>query len=164
MRLLVTTPLTVAVDVADVQHVRAEDETGVFGILPGHADFVTVLAVTVITWRNKTDQEHYVAVRGGVLIVRGGDLVEVATGDAVGEDTLRELGRAVLARFRDEVRAEEESRISTARLHLAAIRQMQRYLDAGRRPVPQAATPHFAVGPGERQGARQGAIVSGGTE
>lgn len=154
MRLLVTTPLSVVVDVAEVRHVRAEDETGAFGILPGHADFVTVLSVTVITWRNHADEEHYVAVRGGVLIVRGGDLVEVATREAVGEDTLRRLGRAVLARFREEALAEAESRVSTARLHLAAIRQLQRYLDAGRRPVPQAAAPPFAPGPGEPGGPR----------
>jgi len=154
MRLLVTTPLSVVVDVAEVRHVRAEDETGAFGILPGHADFVTVLSVTVITWRNHADEEHYVAVRGGVLIVRGGDLVEVATREAVGEDTLRRLGHAVLARFRDEARAEAESRVSTARLHLAAIRQLQRYLDAGRRPVPQPTAPPFAPGPGEPGGPR----------
>ena len=154
MRLLVTTPLSVVVDVAEVRHVRAEDETGAFGILPGHADFVTVLSVTVITWRNHADEEHYVAVRGGVLIVRGGDLVEVATREAVGEDTLRRLGHAVLARFRDEARAEAESRVSTARLHLAAIRQLQRYLDAGRRPVPQPTAPPFAPGPGEPSGPR----------
>jgi len=164
MRLLVTTPLSIVVDVADVRHVRAEDETGAFGILPGHADLVTVLAVTVITWRNHAGQEHYVAVRGGVLIVRGGDLVEVATGAAVGEDTLHRLGLAVLARFRDESRAEQESRVSTARLHLAAIRQLQRYLDAGRRPVPQAVAPLFAAGSGERGGAGRDAAGPGATK
>ena len=69
MRLLVTTPMAVIVDADSVRHVRAEDETGAFGILPGHADFITALAVSVITWRNGTDEEHHVAVRGGVLTV-----------------------------------------------------------------------------------------------
>jgi len=164
MRLLVTTPLSVVVDVADVRHIRAEDETGAFGILPGHADFVTVLTVAVLTWRDEAERVHYIAVRGGVLTVRDGDLVEVATGDAVGEDSLRRLGRAVLARFREEARAEADSRLSTARLHLAAIRQLQRYLDAGRRPVPQAATPLFAAGSGEHGGAGPGAVESDGGE
>lgn len=135
MRLLVTTPLSVIVDDDDVRHVRAEDDTGAFGVLPHHADFVTVLSVSVITWRNSRDEEHHVAVRGGVLTVRGGDLVEVATREAVGEDTLRRLGRAVLERFREEARAEEESRISATRLHIAAIRQIQRYLESGRQSV-----------------------------
>lgn len=136
MRLLVTTPVAVVVDAEDVRHVRAEDETGAFGILPGHADFITVLTVSVITWHNHVGDEHHVAVRGGVLTVRDGDLVEVATRDAVGEDTLRELGSAVLVRFQDDARLEEESRVSATRLHLAAIRQLQRYLESARQPVP----------------------------
>jgi F-type H+-transporting ATPase subunit epsilon len=141
MRLLVTTPLSVVLDAADVRHVRAEDETGAFGILPGHADFITVLAVSVITWRNHDGEEHHVAVRGGVLTVRDGDLVEVATREAVGEETLRRLGRAVLERFREAMQAEEESRVSATRLHLAAIRQLQRYLESGRRSLPQGRPP-----------------------
>lgn len=141
MRLLVTTPIAVIVDARDVRHVRAEDETGSFGILPEHADFITVLAVSVITWRDHRDEEHFVAVRGGVLTVRGGDLVEVATREAVGEETLRRLGQAVLARFREETETEEESRVSATRLHLAAIRQLQRYLESGRQPVPQGPPP-----------------------
>ena len=141
MRLLVTTPMSVLVNADDVRHVRAEDETGAFGVLPGHADFITVLSVSVITWRNHRDEEHHVAVRGGVLTVRDGDLVEIATREAVGEDTLRQLGQVVLERFREEVQAEEESRISATRLHLAAIRQLQRYLESGRQRVPQPLSP-----------------------
>jgi len=145
MRLLVTTPMSVVVDEGNVGHVRAEDETGAFGILPGHADFITVLAVSVITWRNHSGEEHHVAVRGGVLTVRQGAVVEVATRDAVGEDTLRRLGQAVLARFREQVQAEEESRTSATRLHLEAIRQLQRYLESGRQPVPQGPPPSLAT-------------------
>jgi F-type H+-transporting ATPase subunit epsilon len=137
MRLLVTTPMSVVLDADDVRHVRAEDETGAFGILPGHSDFISVLTISVITWRNHTDEEHHVAVRGGVLTVRDGNLVEVATREAVGEDTLSRLGQAVLERFREELQAEEESRVSATQLHLAAIRQLQRYLESGRQPIPQ---------------------------
>jgi F-type H+-transporting ATPase subunit epsilon len=137
MRLLVTTPMAVIVDQDDVRHVRAEDETGAFGILERHADFITALEVSVITWRDAAGREHHVAVRGGVLTVREGNLIEVATREAVGEDTLKELGDSVLQRFREEMDAEEESRVSATRLHLAAIRQLQRYLQSGRQPVPQ---------------------------
>ncbi len=135
MRLLVTTPMSVVVEEEDVRHVRAEDETGAYGVLPHHADFVTVLSVSVITWRNGNGEEHHVAVRGGILTVRGGNLVEVATREAVGEDTLRQLGQAVLERFQEETKAEEQSRISAARLHIAAIRQIQRYLESERQSV-----------------------------
>ncbi|RMF03719.1 MAG: F0F1 ATP synthase subunit epsilon [Alphaproteobacteria bacterium] len=159
MRLLVTTPMSVIVDADDVRHVRAEDETGAFGILPGHAGFLTVLALSVITWRNHKDDEHHVAVRGGVLMVRDGDLVEVATREAVGEDTLHALGQAVLDRFREEAQAEAESRVSASRLHLAAIRQLQRYLEADRQPVPQA--PPLALRPstGQREPSGEGEVA-----
>ena len=154
MRLLVTTPMSVVVDVEDVRHVRAEDETGAFGILPGHADFMTVLVVSVITWRNHNDDEHHVAVRGGILTVRDGNFVDIATREAVGEDTLRELGQAVLERFREEAHAEKESRVSATRLHLAAIRQLQRYLESGRQPVPKGSPPAMstAAGPSDPPG------------
>jgi F-type H+-transporting ATPase subunit epsilon len=152
MRLLVTTPMAVVVDADDVQHVRAEDGTGAFGIRPGHADFITVLAVSVISWRNHANHLHHVAVRGGVLTVRDGALVEVATRDAVGEDTLGELGEAVLTRFRSEAEAETESRVSATRLQLATIRQLQRYLQAGNRPVPPGLTTGAGTGPGPVRG------------
>lgn len=150
MRLLVTTPMSVVVEVEDVRHIRAEDETGAFGILPGHADFITVLSISVITWRDENDAEHHAAVRGGVLTVRDGGVVEVATREAVGEDTLRELGDAVLIRFHEEAEAEIESRVSAQRLQLAAIRQLQRYLETGRQTVPQG--PPTAAGSVARGG------------
>jgi len=106
MRLVVTTPVSVVLDEDDVDHVSAEDETGAFGILPGHADFLTVLSVSMLTFRKRGEQERYVVVRGGVLTVRDGELVEVATRQAVGEDTLRQVGEAVLEQFRDEYEAE----------------------------------------------------------
>jgi hypothetical protein len=50
MRLVVSTPTAIVVDVDRVRHVRAEDETGAFGIMAGHADFLTVLPISVLTW------------------------------------------------------------------------------------------------------------------
>ena len=146
MKLTVTTPLSVVVETDAVSHVRAEDETGAFGILTGHADFLTVLAISVITWEDQVGAEHYVAVRGGVLMVRGGDTVEVASRAAIPGDDLEALKSEVSKWFRDEAAAEEESRVSAGRLHLAAIRQIQRYLEAGQRTVPQGQPPTFSTG------------------
>jgi len=137
MKLLVTTPVSVVVDADKVQQVRAEDETGAFGIRPGHADFITALSVSVVTWRDEQGAENHVAVRGGVLTVKDGDFVEIATREAVGEETLQKLGQAVLDRFREEEDIEQETRVSATRLHLAAIRQLQRYLQSGEESIPQ---------------------------
>lgn len=131
MRLIVTTPTHLIVDSADVSHVRAEDETGMFGIRPGHADFLTVLDVCVVSWQDESDALHHVAVRGGVLTVRDGERVEIASRDAIGEATLERLGGAVLERFRADEARESESRTSATRLHLATIRQLQRFAQSG---------------------------------
>ncbi|HLN22636.1 MAG TPA: F0F1 ATP synthase subunit epsilon, partial [Patescibacteria group bacterium] len=72
MKLTVSTPLALLVEAEDVQAVRAEDDSGSFGILPGHADFLTALGVSVMTWRDHAGGEHHVALRGGVLEVIGG--------------------------------------------------------------------------------------------
>ncbi len=132
MKLVVTTPISLAVDADDVSYVRAEDETGAFGILPGHADFITTLTISVITWKDGKDRTHHVAVRGGVLIVRQGRFVEVVTREAVGEDTLEALGGAVLERMRAETRESESSRFASTCLEVAALRQLQNYLASGR--------------------------------
>jgi F-type H+-transporting ATPase subunit epsilon len=130
MRLSIATPLAIIVDATDVTCVRAEDETGAFGILQGHADFLTTLSVSVVTWRDDGKDNH-VAVRGGVLTVRGGDRVSIVTREAVGEDTLAALGDAVLARMRQEEESEVASRFVGTRMELAAMRQIERYVAAG---------------------------------
>ncbi len=136
--------MLVIVEVQDVQHVRAEDSTGAFGILPGHTDFLTVLSVSVVTWKDREGMEHHIAVRGGVLTVRDGDLVEIATPEAVSNDKMSELVQSVLERFSDQERAEEQSRLSSAQLNLAAIRQLQRYIVSGSKIIQRV--PKLSIG------------------
>ena len=135
MRLSVSTPLAIVVDADDVAHVRAEDETGSFGILPGHADFLTALAVSVVTWRDRHGIEHYVAVRGGILDVRGGDTIVVATREAVHSNDLRHLETEVLAAFRRGLEEDQAARRDAQRLYLAAIRQICCFLRSERAPA-----------------------------
>lgn len=147
MRLSVATPLAIVVETDDVAHLRAEDESGAFGILPGHADFLTALSVSVMTWRDRAGTEHHVAVRGGMLDVRGGDSISVATREAVADDDLRRLETEVLASFRRRIEAETTARTDAQRLYLAAIRQIYRFLRPQRTPAPRRAT--RAAAPGE---------------
>ncbi len=141
MRLVVTTPTALVVEADDVTHVRAEDETGAFGIKPRHARFLTTLPVSVVTWRDAEAAEHHVAVRGGVLIVANGD-VEVATRQAIRDDDLEALAVKVEQTFLQDAASEETARTSAQRLHLATMRQIQRVVDvargtgAGGRPGP----------------------------
>ena len=75
MRLRIVTPLSVVVDGA-VDSLRAQDASGSFGIRPGHAPFLTALAVSIVSWKT-AGVERFCAVRGGVLSVTGGtDIAE----------------------------------------------------------------------------------------
>ena len=80
MRLTVTTPLCVVMDEEGVASVRAEDETGGFGILPGHADLLTVLRPSVLRWRRAEGPWQFVALHGGVLQLSRDHLREVVWG------------------------------------------------------------------------------------
>jgi len=128
MRLTVTTPLTMVVDALNVAHVRAEDSSGAFGILSGHADYITVLEVSVITWRDRSGSEHHCAVPGGILTVISGTHVAVVTSEAVKGDDLTELEATVIERFRDAARKEAASRTTEEQLQAAAMQQIYHYL------------------------------------
>lgn len=126
------TPFATVLHSDEAVHIRAEDASGAFGILRGHADFLTVLSVSVLTWRDRHACEHYVALRGGVLSVRDGNRVTVTTGEAVVGEDLHRLEAEVLTRFHHQVDEERAAHTDAQRLHLAAIRQIMRLL----RPEP----------------------------
>jgi len=133
MKLTVSTPLAIVADVEGVRHVRAEDATGAFGILPGHADFLTVLATSVVSWRDAHGADHHAALRGGVLEVRTGQLVSIATREAVLGDDLARLESDILVKFRSEAEQDQAARADAQRLYLAALQRIVRYLRPGRR-------------------------------
>jgi F-type H+-transporting ATPase subunit epsilon len=131
MRLVITTPTTILVDVPEVRYVRAQDSTGAFGIEPGHADFLTALVISVLIWRGSDGSERYAAVRGGVLRVRGGSSVEVATREAIPGENLRDLREVVIAQMTNNADAERAARMGALGLQRAAIQQIYRYLRPG---------------------------------
>jgi len=67
LRLTLSTPASILVDAEAIVSLRAEDESGSFGILPGHADFLTVLTPSVLRWRDAENVERFCAVEEGVL-------------------------------------------------------------------------------------------------
>ncbi|WP_239019135.1 hypothetical protein [Sphingobium terrigena] len=95
MRLRITDPTAIMVD-REVAAIRAEDATGSFGILNGHADFLTALDISVVSWRDMDGRAGYCAVRNGILTVSGGNDVSIATREAHVGDDLDELETVVL--------------------------------------------------------------------
>jgi F-type H+-transporting ATPase subunit epsilon len=123
MRLCIVTPLAVVVD-EDALAVRAEDASGSFGILPGHADFLTRLAISVVGWKRVDGSRRYCAVRRGMLSVNGGRDVAVATRQAIVGDDLATLDNSVLMRFRADIEQERSEHFESVQLQLNAIRRI----------------------------------------
>jgi F-type H+-transporting ATPase subunit epsilon len=132
MRLRITTPLAVIIDEDDILALRADDVTGSFGILPGHADFLTSLSIGAVSWKSGDGARHYCAVRRGVLSVTTGQDIAIVTREAVLGDDLATLDQTVLVRFRADIETERSERVDSTRLQLNAIRQIVSHLRPGR--------------------------------
>jgi len=131
MRLLLTDPVRVIADHADIASLRATDASGSFGILPGHADLLTVLSVSVVSWRHQDGRTGYCAVRGGVLSVRSGTEIAIATREGRLGDSPEGLEQGVLSSFFASREAERNERVAATQLHLEAVRQIVRILRSG---------------------------------
>jgi len=131
LHLVISTPIAVLVDAEAVAAVRAEDESGSFGIRLGHADLITVLSPSVVRWRDRAGTTRFCAVLGGVLTVDGGRRVGIACRrGAVGTD-LAALEAEVRRRRGDEADIDRHARVEQMRLHTQAVRQLMRYLRPG---------------------------------
>jgi len=56
----------------DIRSLRLKDETGFFGIMPGHCDFLTVLVPSLGHFIAADGGEHFLAVDGGIFMMRSG--------------------------------------------------------------------------------------------
>jgi F-type H+-transporting ATPase subunit epsilon len=105
MLLEIATPTRMLVT-AEVDEVVAPGVEGYFGVLPGHAAFLTTLAPGEVTYRSG-QTEHRVAVTGGFAEVRAERVIILAENAERPEEIDRE--RAERARQRAEVRLQGKS-------------------------------------------------------
>ena len=143
LHLTVTTPSQILVESDEVVAVRAEDQSGSFGILPGHADLLTVLVPSVLRWRTADGAARYCAVRGGVFSVAAGRDIAVACREGVVGDSLEDLEAKVRTVRAQELEADRKARVEQVRLHALAVRQLVRYLLPN--PAPAAAVEREAA-------------------
>ncbi|HLP70943.1 MAG TPA: F0F1 ATP synthase subunit epsilon [Rhizobium sp.] len=130
LHLVISTPATVLVDLDAVRSVRAEDESGSFGILTGHADLLTVLPASVVRWQDHEQRMHYCAQSGGVFTISDGREVRIACRRATVGDDLSRLEEEVEAMRSALVDTGRQSRVQHMRLHANAVRQLARLLGA----------------------------------
>jgi F-type H+-transporting ATPase subunit epsilon len=91
---------------AEVDEVVAPGVEGYFGVLPGHAAFLTTLAPGEVVYRSG-QQEHHLAVAGGFAEVRPDRVIILAEHAERPEEIDRE--RAERARQRAEMRLQGKS-------------------------------------------------------
>ncbi len=150
LHLVITTTMDVVVDDAAVTSLRAQDESGGFGILPGHTDFLTVLPASIIRWRSPGKPEQFAGVRAGLLSVTGGREIAIACRDAILGEDIHALEERIAAFRRDQDDAGRHERVEQMRLHANAVREMIRLLRPGQGDV----LPHpsgFGVEQGEQR-------------
>jgi F-type H+-transporting ATPase subunit epsilon len=135
LHLTITTPERFLVDSDGVVAVRVEDQSGSFGVLPGHTDLLTVLVPSVVRWRTADGTTGFCAVRGGVFTVSAGRSVAVACREGVVSNSLEDLEAKVRTVRAQQLEADRKAQAGRVRVHAYAVRQLVRYL----RPSPDAA-------------------------
>ena len=128
LHLSIATPFEVLVESDGVRSLRASDASGSFGILPGHADLLTVLPASVVEWREGDGKWRYCAVRAGVFSVSDGKRVAVACRQGVPGRDLAGLKAEVHRVVAAETDADRRARVEQTRLHAQAVRQLLQYL------------------------------------
>lgn len=128
LRLTIATPSEMLIDCPDVVAFRGEDMTGSFGILPGHADFLTALAPCVVRWRTADGRRRFCAISSGVLRVVDGNYVGVACREGELGDALETLEAHVRATREARADAVRRARVEQTRLNARAIREILTYL------------------------------------
>jgi F-type H+-transporting ATPase subunit epsilon len=128
LHLIITTPAVVLVDSDEVASLRAEDASGSFGILPSHADLLTMLTPSVVRWRTVAGHTGFCAVKGGVLTVSPGGRVAIACREGIVDDSLQTLEERVRVVRAEQVEADRRAHVAQVQLHVRAVRQLVRYL------------------------------------
>lgn len=138
LHLRITTPMSILVDDPGATAVRAEDESGGFGILPGHTDLLTVLPASVVRWRRADGMQRFCALRGGLMMVEDGTSVAIACRLGLVGDDLHALEDEVIRMRSDETDADRRARVEQLRMHANAVRQLMRYMRPGAPEAPAA--------------------------
>lgn len=78
----------------EIRYIRLRDETGFFGVMKGHADFLTILVPSLGYYNDKSGKETFIAVDGGIFSVRGG-IVTLISREAFESEDAEKLGNII---------------------------------------------------------------------
>jgi F-type H+-transporting ATPase subunit epsilon len=63
-----------------IKTIRLKDETGFFGIMKGHINFVTALVPSLCYYLDENDREVFLAVDGGIVSIKEGMMTITSRG------------------------------------------------------------------------------------
>jgi F-type H+-transporting ATPase subunit epsilon len=86
-RLTIVTPT--AIVEREISHIRLRDQTGYFGIMKGHIDLLSVLEPSLCYYSDAVGKETFLAVDGGILSVRDGNVTLTSREIYEGDDAER---------------------------------------------------------------------------
>lgn len=78
----------------DIKAIRLKDETGFFGIMKDHIDFLTALEPSLCYYLNENDKEVFLAVDGGIVSVKEGT-VTITSRDVFESENAEELSEII---------------------------------------------------------------------
>ena len=88
---IVTPPKTVE---KRIKAIRLKDETGFFGIMKGHINFVTALVPSLCYYLDENDREVFLAVDGGIVSIKGG-MVTITSREIFESDDAEKLAEII---------------------------------------------------------------------
>lgn len=78
----------------DITSIRLKDETGFFGILKGHTNFITVLVPALCYYKDAQGKEVFLAVDEGITSVRDGT-VTITSKEVFESDDAEKLAEVI---------------------------------------------------------------------
>ena len=101
----------------DVDEVTAAGSEGEFGVLPGHAPFITTLKVGMLSYK-KGNEVRYIFVNSGYAEVGPDKVVVLADSAEKSEDIDTERAKAAMKRAEERLKKMEEIDFARAELSL----------------------------------------------
>ncbi len=125
MKLLLSVPEVLLLDMNDVRQIIVETGIGSLGILPNRLDCVAALMPGVMRIDDQAGKRHYIAVDVGILVKRA-ETVEISVRHAVQGEDLSQLQSAVENLLTQREREDRDARVVLARLEGNLLRHFAR--------------------------------------
>ena len=113
---------TQKIKIKDVSFFRGEDESGTFGILANHIEFITVLTQSIAIVKKKEIEEFY-AFNKGILRFANNSLT-ISTREFAKSKNLKELKEIITNRFKKIEESEKVFRQNISKLEKEFMKKM----------------------------------------